>query len=228
MSKQFWAIIIVILLAVGGAVVINGKKTDTGQAGTLSNNIRGDATSGVTLVEYADFQCSACESYYPLIESVYSKYSSQISFQFVNFPLTQLHSNAFAASRAAQAAAKQGKFWEMYNMLYTSSNWSSWTTSKSPTTFFQQYASSIGLNVDQFNTDFASKEINDTVSADLSAATKLNLTGTPTYFLDGQEIKTPPTDLDAWSKLIDAAITAKTGKAPTTTDQTTADQQVSD
>lgn len=212
MSKQFWIIIAVIILAVGGVVVFNNHKNNDSSStssASVTNHLRGGGTSGVTLLDYGDFQCSACESYYPVIEAVYSKYSDQITFQFRNFPLTSLHPNAFAAARAAEAADQQGKFWDMYTMLYTSSNWSAWIDASNPQSFFQQYASSIGLDVNKFNQDFSSSKINDIVRADLAAATALKLTGTPTYFLDGKLVANPPQDVDGWSKLIDSAIASK-------------------
>ena len=212
MSKQFWIIIAVIILAVGGVVVFNNHKnsgSSSASSTSPTNHLRGGGTSGVTLLEYGDFQCSACEYSHPLVEAVYSKYSSQLTFQFRNFPLTSLHPNAFAAARAAEAADQQGKFWDMYSMLYDSTNWSAWTVSSNPQPYFQQYATSLGLNLDKFNQDFSSSKINDIVRADLASATALNLTGTPSYFLDGKLVANPPQDIGGWSQLIDAAIASK-------------------
>lgn len=220
MSKQFWIIVVVIILGVGGAIVFNNKNSnESAQAGQTSNNIRGGGSTGVTITEYADFQCSACEQYYPLVESVFNKYADQITFQFKHFPLTSLHPNAFAAARASEAAAKQGKFWEMYNMLYTSSNWNNWINSKNPQTYFDQYANNIGLNVEQFQTDFKSSAVNDIVRADLKEANDLKLSGTPTYFINGKQIENIPTDLDSWSQLIDEAIAAKQAEQSDTNNQ---------
>lgn len=171
-----------------------------------TSHIMGKGTSGVTLVEYGDFECSACGSYYPLVEQVKEKYKDQIFFQFRNLPLLQLHPNAFAAARAAEAASKQDKFWEMYNLLYQ--NQKSWALGNDAKTIFEQYASQLGLNLDKFKIDAASSEVNDIINADISEFKKTKETmSTPTFFLDGKKIQ--PASLEDFSKLIDAAIAAK-------------------
>src|SRR5438046_8429426 len=78
---------------------------------------RGDANAVVTVIEFTDFQCSACGAMYPVIEDVLKSYGNRVHFVIRNFPLTQLHANAFKAARAAQAAKHQGKFSEYIAFL---------------------------------------------------------------------------------------------------------------
>src|SRR5205814_6520589 len=84
----------------------------------LTNHTRGQGKSGVVFTEYGDFQCPACYKFEPLMEQIRQKYDEQITFQFRNYPLVEIHKNALIAARAAEAASFQGKFWEMHDKLY--------------------------------------------------------------------------------------------------------------
>lgn len=212
MSKQFWAIIVVIVLAFVGLVVLNGNKntsTTNTTSNQVTNHVIGLGKSGVTLVEYADYECPYCEQYFSVTKQIQQEYNTQVSFQFINFPLTSVHVNAFSAARAAEAAGLQNKFWEMHDALYAANNWSVWSSSSDPTPIYELYASQIGLNLAQFKTDFASSKVNDLINADMAAGTKLNVQGTPTYFVDGKQVQIAPT-VAAFEKVINAELAAKT------------------
>ncbi len=190
MSKQFLAVIIVVILAFVGIFAFSGHKSNSNSkssGGTPTNHVEGLGKSGVTLVEYGDYQCPFCEQYYPVVKQVAAEFNDQITFQFRNFPLVSVHQNAFAGARAAEAAAAQGKFWQMHDLLYD--NQSQWSESSNPVQFFQQYAQQLGLNVAQFNKDYASNKVNDAINADTAAGNKLNVKGTPTFFLNGKQIQ---------------------------------------
>lgn len=206
MSVRFWAIIIIIVVVFGGVLVLhNNKKTSTSAAPT--EHIEGQGSTGVKLVEYGDFECPYCEEYYPIVKQVVAQYNKQIYFQFRNLPLTQIHPNAFAGARAAEAASLQGKFWQMHDTLYD--NQSEWVSSSNPQTFFDQYASSLGLNVTQFNSDFSSTKVDNTIDADLNAFSKTGLPeATPTFILDGQHVTPDPT-VASFSQYINNAIAQK-------------------
>jgi len=210
MSKQFWAVIIVVILALAGIYAMTGKNTPNSHTSSASvgptAHIQGQGTKGVTLVEYGDFQCAACAQYYPTVKAVQAKYGDAIRFQFRNFPLVNNHQNAFAAARAAEAAGLQNKFWGMYDALY--SNQSQWSTSSNPSQLFDQYASRLQLDAAKFKQAYTSKQVNDLINADTIAGTKLNVPGTPTYFLDGKPIQVVNT-VEAFSKVIDAEIALK-------------------
>lgn len=209
MSKQFLAVIIVVILAFVGVFIVSNNKSNTGSsksAGTPTNHVEGQGKSGVTLVEYGDYQCPYCEEYYPIAKQVAAEFSNQITFQFRNFPLVSIHQNAFAGARAAEAAALQGKFWQMHDALYDYQ--SQWSTASNPTLYFNQYAQLLGLNVAQFEKDYSSTQVNNSINADMSAGNKLNIQGTPTFFLDGKEIQVAAT-VSAFNQQINAAIAQK-------------------
>jgi protein-disulfide isomerase len=217
MSKQFWGVIVVIILVFVGIFALSGSKSDnSGSNGNSKNasskqptsHTKGTGTTGVKFVEYGDFECPYCEQYSTTVDSVVQEYGDRITFQFRNFPLTSLHRNAFAAARAAEAAGLQNKYWEMHDALYQASNWQDWTNASNPNKFFDTYAKQLGLNTAQFQKDFASNQVNDLINADMAEGNKLDITGTPTFFVDGKKVTINNTP-DAFKKVIDAAITSK-------------------
>lgn len=221
MDKRFWAILAAIaIVLIGVFIVTNHKTTAPGSKSSsstqLTNHVTGAGKSGVTLVEYGDYQCPVCAEYYPALKQVVSKYTDQIHFQFRNFPLVSIHQNAFAGARAAEAADLQGKFWQMHDLLYEqsiatiqNSSVQTWVNAQNPQDYFDQYASQLGLNLTKFKQDFASSTVNNRVNADLGEANKLGLTGTPTFYLDGTQISNPQPTLDAFSKILDNEIAKK-------------------
>jgi protein-disulfide isomerase len=219
MTKQFWGVLIVIVLVFVGIFAFTGNKNPSSTSSSSGNakpssHIIGLGQDHVTLVEYGDFECPYCEEYFPIVQQVQQQYNDQIYFQFRNFPLTSIHPNAFAGARAAEAASLQGKFWQMHDALYTSSNWQVWSTSNDPTVYFNQYAQELGLNVSKFQKDFASIAVNNTVNADMAAGNRLNIQGTPTFFLNGKQIQPAPT-VASFSSFINAAIQKATASSST-------------
>jgi protein-disulfide isomerase len=143
MDKRFLAILGVIVAVFLGVLVFQGNsKTGTKTNGSTqpTNHVEGNLNSKVTLVEYGDYECPACESFYPTVQAVQQKYNDTIKFQFRNLPLSQIHPNAIAGARAAEAADMQGKFWQMHDALYDQTNWQQWSTSSNPDPYFWQYA----------------------------------------------------------------------------------------
>ncbi len=216
MDKRFWGIIAVIAVIFVGIVWANGRSADAPEnsTGQASSHTKGENAKKVTFIEYGDFQCPVCNLYEPTVTQVVEKYKADISFQYRHFPLQQIHQNAFAAARAAEAASLQGKFWEMHDILYQNQN--AWSTSNNPLAIYEQYAKTLGINTAQFKTDFASDKVNDTVNADIREGNKLNVSGTPAFFIDG--VAVPTTELvgddkapsvDKFSQKIDAAIAKK-------------------
>jgi len=188
MSKRFLLIVAICVIGLIAIFIFTKPKSNTpsgSSGGQASNHVEGTSPKGVTLVEYGDYQCPVCEAYYATVKQVAAQFSTQIVFQFRNLPLFQIHQNAFAGARAAEAASLQGKFWEMHDMLYEQQN--SWSVSSTPISFFDAYAQQLGLNKSQFDADYSSSKVNDTINADLAA---FNKTGqqeaTPTFFLDGK------------------------------------------
>lgn len=213
MSKQFWGVIIIVVLTLVGVFVLSGNKSgnsgksSSSSKGQLTQHIEGQGKSGVTLVEYGDYQCPFCGQYAPTVEQIAAKYNQQIHLQFRNFPLVGTHQNAFASARAAEAAGLQGKFWEMNTLLYA--NQSQWSTASNAPPIFNQYAQQLGLDLTKFKSDYSSDKVNNLINADMAEGNKLGVSGTPTFFLDGKQVKID-NNVSAFSKLIDAEIAKKT------------------
>ena len=103
------------------------------------------------LIEYSDFQCPACKAYYPVVSKIADELGTKVQVVYRNYPLSQLHKNARTAASAAEAAGKQGKFWEMHDVLFI--NQEKWSESKDVKRDFSAYAKAIGLSVEQFTQD---------------------------------------------------------------------------
>lgn len=221
MSKQFLAVIAAIILVFVGIVAFGGKKSDAPSSkstAALTEHYKGNKDAEVTLTEYGDFQCQFCFQFEPTLQQVVEANKDKIRFQFRNFPIVNIHQNAFAAARAAEAADQQDKYWEMHDALYSPANWQAWTNSSAPTKLFEGYAQQIGLNVAQFKKDFASSKVNDAINADIAEGNKLSITGTPTFFLNGKQIQIG-NDPQAFQKVIDAEL-AKVAPKKTETEST--------
>ncbi len=214
MTKTFWGILLAIVIILGGifwATSNHNTKSTTSQSNSnqTTSHIEGQGKDGITLVEYGDYECPYCSEFAPIVKQVASLYNTEIYFQFRNLPLTQIHANAFAAARAAEAASLQGQFWQMHDLLYT--NQSDWVNSSNAVPIFNDYAKQLGLNLSQFESDYNGSKVNNAINADVTA---FNNTGqqmaTPTYFLDGKKIN-PQISLSSFEQLINAEILKKTG-----------------
>lgn len=213
MSKQFLAILAAVIIVLIGVFALTGNKSSNGSksnGGTPTNHVIGEGKSGVTLVEYGDYECPYCGEYYPIVKQVQAEFNDQITFQFRNFPLTSIHQNAFAGARAAEAAGLQDKFWQMHDALYQNQN--QWAQSSNPTQFFNQYAQQIGLNVTQFKEDYSSTKVNDLINADMAAGNKLGINATPTFLLDGKQINVSAS-ASSFETQIKDAIAKKSGQS---------------
>lgn len=204
------------VIAVIGAFTLLGSDQQEVTA-EPTKHTQGDGKSGVVLVEYADFQCPGCGGFYPILKEIKTKYKDYITFQFVNFPLSQIHPNAIPAHRAAHAASLQGKFWEMHDVLFENQN--IWKDSTSVIRDFEAYATQIGLDIPKFKTDYASALTNSAIQADIKTGQEKKVTGTPTFFLDGKRLEenNEISTVEKFSKVIEDAIEAKTGTRPNLT-----------
>lgn len=222
MSKTFWAVIAAIVIILVGVFAFTGKhdKSSGGSSSKSSqptNHVMGSTATGVKLQEWGDYECPFCGRFYPLVKQVVAQYQDRIQFQFSNLPLSQIHRNAFAGARAAEAAGLQGKYWEMHDQLYENQDpngQQGWVASTNPLDeYFVTFARAAGVpDINKFKADFASSQVNDAINADLAAFKKTGLDeSTPTFFLDGKHV-TFTYDITSFQKAIDTEIKNKTGK----------------
>ena len=146
----------------------------------------GNQEAQTILIEYSDFQCPACGAYYPLVHKLIQEQGANFKFVYRHFPLQQ-HQNAKPAAYAAEAVGRQGKFREMEDMIFVNQN--DWSGSKKAEEIFREYASSIGLNLEQFDADRESEEAKDKVESDYQSGIRAGVNATPTFFLNGKKIQ---------------------------------------
>ena len=207
MKSYFWlgGIIVVLIAIMFWSVKGATTGNPTFEVGVVnaSDNVKGNASSSVVVVEYSDFQCPACRSYYFVVRELNVEFGDKVAFVYRNFPLTEIHINSEFAARAAQAAAKQGKFWEMHDLLFEKQD--EWAKVNDIESMLTSYATLIGLSVDQFKTDWASQEVINFVKAQRADAIKLGLQGTPSFFINGKQIENP-SSTEAFRTLIREAL----------------------
>jgi len=169
----------------------NKKNTFEVGVANASDHIKGLSlsTSSVVIIEYSDFECPACRIYYAFIKELLVQFGDKVTFVFRNFPLTMIHKNAEAAAWAAEAAGKQGKFWEMHDLLFEKQT--EWAEAEAPETYFYSYAKLLGISIEQFKIDFVSKEIRDLVEKETNEAIQAELSSTPTFFINGEWVENP-------------------------------------
>jgi protein-disulfide isomerase len=172
-----------------------------------SDNVEGNVKSPVVIIEYSDFECPACRFYYMVTKQLIVEFGDEVAFVYRNFPLIEIHPNAEAAARAAQAAGKQGKFWEMHNLLFEKQD--EWAKAADPEPLFESYATLLNISMGQFKTDIVSKEVTDLVRAERASAIKLKLQGTPTFFINGKKLDENPGSVEAFRAIISDAIKSK-------------------
>lgn len=206
MSKEFIAIVIVVVVGLFGLFAVTKKDNpaSTNGGGEPTSHTVGAGTDGVTLIEYGDFQCPACKSYYPLLKQIKEEFGDKITFQFRHFPLNQIHPHAYQASRAAEAAGLQGKFFEMHDLLYE--NQDSWTGLSDVTTVFEGFAEQIGLDMEQYKNDVVTAAVGASIDADIKEGQNAGANSTPTFVLNGQKIEENPKSIDEFKELINSKI----------------------
>jgi protein-disulfide isomerase len=197
-NLQKYALILVVVLFLGwlGIKVYNFINTPTPEVANQpveiveSDHVKGNEDAKVILIEYGDYQCPACGTYYSIVKQLEDNFSNdQLAVVFRNFPLVQLHKNAMTAAKAAEAAAMQGKFWEMHDMLYE--NQENWSDEGDTEDIFIGYAEELGLDKDKFLSDFNSDTVQQKIDADIFSANRVGVNATPTFILNGVKLSNP-------------------------------------
>jgi protein-disulfide isomerase len=157
--------------------------TDWGAALTVPvsedrDHIQGPADAAVTLVEYGDYECPYCGAAYPIIKEVQARMGERLRFVFRNFPITTSHPHAEQAAEAAEAAASQGRFWDMHDLLYENQG-------HLRDQDLRAYAEKLGLDVERFDKDLAEHVHAARVHEDFMSGVRSGVNGTPTFYVNG-------------------------------------------
>jgi protein-disulfide isomerase len=141
------------------------------------DHAQGPANAPLTLVEYGDYQCPYCGAAYPVVRRLQKTLGKKMRFVFRNFPLTQAHPYALIAAETAEAAALQGKFWEMHDLLYEQQ------ASLDPD-IIPSWAASIGLNLERLGNDIRQGVPEKRIREDRQSGIRSGVNGTPTFFIN--------------------------------------------
>lgn len=211
MLKKFmmWGGIIgVSILGLAGLVLIADKSTSSTEVPIENANLPkitendiviGDRNAKITITEYADLQCPACAAVNPLTNRALEEYNGKIKLVYRFFPLRGIHKNAIISGQAAFAAHKLKKFPEMKDLLYA--NQADWENQEDPKEIFEGYATSIGIDVEEFRTIMNSEEAKKSVEDDEKEAIGLGINSTPTFFIGNKQFSV--SNYDEFKALID-------------------------
>jgi protein-disulfide isomerase len=141
------------------------------------DHVLGPADAPVTLVEYGDYECPYCGRAYPIVKRLREEMGGRMRFVFRNFPLNTIHEHAGVAAQAAEAAAAQGKFWEMHNLLFEHQD-------DLAEADLRGYALRLGLEIYRFDADLSSEVFARRVREDFRGGIRSGVNGTPTFFIN--------------------------------------------
>jgi len=133
----------------------------------------------VTVVNYGDYECPDCHRRHRQTEKMFEQLVNAVRFVYRHFPLVNIHPHALRAAEAAEAAAAQGKFWEMHRHLYTEPD-------KLDDRHLRRYAKEVGLDLDRFDRDLAAGTYTDIILSDYDHSIVYGITGAPTTFINGE------------------------------------------
>jgi protein-disulfide isomerase len=142
----------------------------------------GNARAPVTIVEFSDFQCPFCLRAAPTLKRLRDTYGDKVRVVWKDFPLTQIHPQAFKAAEAGQCAAEQGKFWEFHDKMFGNQQ------ALQPE-FLKQYAKDAGMDAAMFDTCLDSSKYAERVRDSVGAGAALGVSSTPTIFVNGRMLE---------------------------------------
>ncbi len=156
----------------------------------------GSINAAITLVEYGDFECPHCGLAHPFIKRLLKEKGRELNFVFRNFPLREIHPHAYISAVAAEAAGKQGKFWEMHDLIFENQD-------RLSADFLLSLAEALGLDPEQFSKDSNSEEVQGKIEMDFESGIRSGVNGTPTFFINGSPVFTYD---ETYESLLDAVL----------------------
>jgi predicted DsbA family dithiol-disulfide isomerase len=170
------------------------------------DHARGPEDAPVTLLKYGDYECPYCGQLHPVLEELREKAGKQVRFVFRHFPLDSAHPRARRAAQAAEAAASQGRFWEMHDLLYERQDELSEED-------LLRYAAELGLDLQRFEVDLTNDHHAWRIEEDRLGGDRAGVRGTPTLFVNGVRY-TGTLDLDGLLAAVEEAISSSSTSRP--------------
>jgi protein-disulfide isomerase len=147
---------------------------------------KGNPEARVKIVEFIDFQCPACAYGIKYLKTFFAQHPKDIYLQVRYFPLTNMHHHAMISALYSECAARQGKFWEMDDLMIPQQ--SQWAQLISPDPVFQAMAVQAGMNINQLNSCLASDDARKVINDEKSLGQSLGIASTPTYFINNKMV----------------------------------------
>jgi protein-disulfide isomerase len=145
-----------------------------------ADHIQGNPDAPIELLEYGDYQCPFCGRAYPIIKKLQREMGDKLKFVFRNFPLTNAHPQAMLAAMASEAAALQGKFWPMHDILFEHQR-------RLTKPAIMGYAEELSLNIIKFESDIEDGEIQKAVELQFYGGMRSGVNATPGLFINGEK-----------------------------------------
>ena len=142
------------------------------------DHTRGPRSAAIWLVEYGDFECPYCRAAEPTVAGLMEALGDQLSVTFRHFPMTEVHPHGQHAAEVAEAAAAQGKFWEMHDMLFANQN-------ALDDASLVKHAADLGLDAERVGRELESHEHAGRIEEDRRSALASGVRGTPSFYIDG-------------------------------------------
>lgn len=148
---------------------------------TEADHIQGNPDAEIEFVEYGDYQCPHCGRAYFVIKDLQEKLGDRMKFVFRNFPLEKIHPQAMQAAIISEAAALQGKYWEMHDLIFENQ--------KRIRIDLMTYPERLGLDLEQFNRDISNPDLQEKVKADFYSGMRSGVNATPSFYINGQKFE---------------------------------------
>lgn len=142
------------------------------------DHILGRMDAPVTLVEYGDYECPFCAAAHPIVKAIEAQAGDAVRYVFRHFPMTTVHPHAEMAAEAAEAAGRQGRFWDMHDVLYANQH-------QLDGAALLSYAAALGLDVNRVGNEIAAHVHLPKISEDFMSGVRSGVNGTPAFYING-------------------------------------------
>jgi len=172
-------IVLAVAVAAGAAVYLSRQPDQPEETAAAT---RADIKGG----GFGDYQCPSCGAYHPLVKEILNRYPQQLRLEFHHFPLVTIHPNSMLASKAAEAAGEQGRYWEMHDALFDHQR--EWSDSPNAEPIFVALASQMGLDSNKFMQGLRSPQLQDRILRDVEQGQNAKVDAVPTFFINGERV----------------------------------------
>lgn len=197
MIRPVLAILLLVAIALGVAVFLVHRNQGLSDSGLASSSSgldfkpvvtpkgwsKGNPAAKTVLVEFGDYQCSACGAARQTVANVLKNHENELMLIFKQYPMESIHRNSMIAAQAAEASGRQFRFWEMHDLLFLHQR--DWADVPDPLTFFLKYAEELHLDLERFRQDLWDGGIRDKIYRDILEGQLASVKSVPTFYLNG-------------------------------------------